>query len=317
MDERRFHDWLARSSRPGDAGILPVGDDVAALRSGPGLLLLTTDAFSEGTHFRAESPPAAIGRALVEANLSDLASKGARPVAFLLDLLVPPETDPAWARAVVRGVRSALRARGLGLSGGDTKPARTRVLVGTAVGTSRRRRLPRRDGARPGDLVATTGLVGRGGAAALALRGDGPISAAAARALLRIRARLAEGAALAPYARAMLDTSDGLFEGARLLARASRVAVLLEPGRLPLVPALRRTPVRRRLATAGFGGDYELLLTLPRDRLAAARRALAATGTPLTVVGRIAPGAGAWWAEGATRRLLPRAGWDPFRPAPP
>ncbi len=46
MDERRFHDWLARSSRPGDAGILPLGDDVAALRSGPGLLLLTTDAFS-------------------------------------------------------------------------------------------------------------------------------------------------------------------------------------------------------------------------------------------------------------------------------
>lgn len=319
MDERAFHRWLRAGAGPRDAGAVPPGDDVATIAGVRGLFLLTTDAFSEGTHFLPETPARAIGRALVEANLSDIASKGGRPVAFLLDILVPPESDPAWARDVVRGVRGALARHGLPLAGGDTKPAATRVLVGTAIGATTRRRLPRRDGARPGDLLVVTDHVGRGGWAALAPDRTRRPPRTISRPLDVIRARLAEGTRLAPIASAVLDTSDGLFESAHLLAEASRVAVLIDPDRVPIYPPLWRAGLSRErtLRIAGFGGDYELLATLAPSRWAAARRSFDRLGAKLTRIGRIERGSGAWWADADRRRLLPRGGWDPFQPAPP
>ncbi|MHB8352598.1 MAG: AIR synthase related protein, partial [Thermoplasmata archaeon] len=136
IGEASFHRWLKSTlGRRFRGAPLPFGDDVAAFRIGSTRLLATTDSFSEGTHFLADSPPRAIGRALVEANLSDLASKGGEPVGFLLSLLLPPATPERWAREVVRGVGAALEPYRLALAGGDTKPARGRSLVGIAFGT--------------------------------------------------------------------------------------------------------------------------------------------------------------------------------------
>jgi thiamine-monophosphate kinase len=320
IEERALHAWLRRTvGRAGPLSRLPMGDDVAALRLPRGTLLLTTDAFSEGTHFVTRSPPEAIGAALVAANLSDLASKGGRPVAFLVDLLVPPGTEARWAEGVLRGVRRALRPYGLDLAGGDTKPARGRSVVGTAVGIAPPGSLPGRHRARPGDVLAVTGRVGRGGWAAREFARRGPEDLRAAREILSFSARIAEGERLAPKVRAMMDTSDGLFESAHLLSAASGVRVLLEPDRLPLDRRIVRAEPdpKRRLAVAGFGGDYELFASLAPARFPAAQRALRSLGSPLTLVGRVEKGSGAWFAAGPSRRPIPRGGWDPFRPAPP
>jgi thiamine-monophosphate kinase len=316
IDERSFHAWLAATARPPRPGELPLGDDVAALPVPGGIVLLTTDAFTEGTHFLPSSPPVAIGRALVESNFSDLASKGAIPVAFLLDLLVPRGTPELWARGIVRGVRAALRPYRLDLAGGDTKPAAGRTLVGTAVGFTRNRRLPRRDRARVGDLLAVTGVVGRGGRIALLSSDRRPgASPSGPRAMLGIHARVAEGRRLARYAHSMLDTSDGLFESVHLLAGASQVSVELDADRIPYDAVLLRQ-VRnpaRRLAIAAFGGDYELVAALSRSRFEHARRELASLGCRLTVVGAVRRGHGASVDLGGRRIALPHAGWDPFR----
>lgn len=313
MDERRFHAWLERTARRSPEDRLPLGDDVAARSVRSGTLLLTTDAFVEGVHFRPTDPPSAIGRALVEVNLSDLASKGGRPEAFLLDLLVPPGSPESWARSFVLGARSALRPHGVSLSGGDTKPSATRAAVGVAVGWAASKSLPARSGARAGDRIVVTGTVGRGGAAYLALRNagrGGPVRPSP----LAVRARVREGAALAPFAHAMIDTSDGLFESAHLVAEASGAALVLERALVPIAPelALLGPSEARRWELAGFGGDYELLAAVAADQVRAAQHAVARTGTALTEVGFVERGRGAWVLEYGRRRPLGRSGWDPF-----
>lgn len=320
--EAPFHGWLLATlggrGRPGAA--LPFGDDVAAFRIGPTRLLTTTDAFSEGTHFLEDSPPRAVGRALVEANFSDLASKGGTPVGFLLSLLLPPATPERWAREVVRGVGAALAPYRLVLAGGDTKPARGRSLVGIAFGSVPPGPLPGRHRARPGDLVAVTGTVGRGGLAAWELLHRPAPRPPRLRALLDLHARVAEGRALAPRVHALLDSSDGLFGAVHLMARASRVGILLRETAIPFHPRLLVGGHDRaeRLRIAGFGGDYELVAALPPRAERAARSAVAAAGGTLTVVGRVAAGRGARLErEGGRRVRLPSAGWDAFRPAPP
>jgi thiamine-monophosphate kinase len=315
FSERGFHAWLRAEFEGIPTGTLAMGDDAAALPLGGGrVAVLTSDALVEGTHFLPGSPPAAVGRAAAGVSLSDAASKGAGPVALLVDLLLPPRTPESWARAVVRGAEQEMVRHGGHVVGGDTKPSPTRTVVGALLAIGTVEQLCPRSAGRPGDVLVTTGTVGRGGADAAALApGRRPTRRDLAR-LLTIQPRTREGPILARFAHAMLDTSDGVADGARSLAEASGVSAVVSEESLPLDPRLARMTggVQARRAAAFFGGDYELLAALPRESVGAARRALGRVGCPLTVIGNLERGRGAWLDSGGGRSEMPPGGWRPF-----
>jgi thiamine-monophosphate kinase len=313
LDERPFHRWIARTLTGPSRGLLPLGDDCAALPlGGKKVALLTTDALIEWSHFLPDSPPAAVGAAAASVSLSDLAAKGGRPVALTLDLLLPAETPVRWAQGVVQGADRTLRRFGAALVGGDTKMSRTPTVVGTLLGFGRSDRLVPRSSARPGDFLAVTGEVGRGGLAYQRFTTLGPHDRAALEALLAIEPRLPEGGVLARYAHAVLDTSDGVADGAHLLAEASKVRVEVEGDRLPLADGLDRGPGGELPAEAFFGGDYELLAAIAPGRVEAAAREIRGVGGTLTVIGRIAKGRGARLRTRAGVEALPTAGYRAF-----
>jgi len=315
IDERRFHDWLARELPAGRTGLLPLGDDAAAIRVPPGkVAVLSIDSLVEGTHFRPRAPPRRVGAAAAGVSLSDLAAKGAEPAALLLAIVVPVGTPQTWAEEVIRGAERTAERFGMRLVGGDTKPGPVRTVVSSVVGWAREGSLAPRSGARPGDLVATTGSVGRGGVAAARLGRTKRPDSRALSGMLDVRPRVVEGATLVRWAHAMLDTSDGLAEASRLLAEASRVRVEVDEDRLPLTPALRDpnlSAAERRRRTL-YGGDYELLLTLPPRAFPTAQRAVRDAGGRLTAIGRVVRGRGAWLEYGGRMRPMPPAGWQPF-----
>ena len=75
-------------------------DDAAVLDG----LVLTQDSLAEGIHFQASDPPASVGWKLVAVNLSDLAAKGAEPVAILLSFSIS-END--WDLGVIGAIQAA------------------------------------------------------------------------------------------------------------------------------------------------------------------------------------------------------------------
>jgi thiamine-monophosphate kinase len=315
IDERRFHHWLARELPAGRSGLLPLGDDAAALRPPAGTVaVLSIDTLVEGTHFLRGSPPKVVGAAAAAVSLSDLAAKGAEPAALLLAVVLPSGTPQSWAESVTRGAERTAARFGMELVGGDTKPGPVRTVVSSVLGWGREGALAPRTGALVGDLLATTGTVGRGGEAAARLGSTKHPDRRALSAMLEVRPRVREGAALVRWAHAMLDTSDGLAEASRLLADASRVRVEVLEVRLPLVASLRRstlsTSERRRRAF--FGGDYELLVALPARSFPAAQRAVRRVGGRLTAIGRVTRGQGAWLQSARGMRPMPPAGWQPF-----
>lgn len=315
IDERRFHRWLASKLPAGRSGLLPLGDDAAAIRPPVGkVAVLSIDSLVEGTHFLPGAPPAKVGAAAAGVSLSDLAAKGAEPAALLLALVLPPGTPESWAEAVTRGAEGVARQFGMQLVGGDTKPGPVRTVVSSVLGWGRADSLAPRSAARAGDLLATTGYVGRGGVAAARLSRTKSPDRRALSAMLEVEPRVAEGTALVRWAHAMLDTSDGLAEASRLLAEASGVRVEVDEDRLPFAPSLRRLGVspseRRRLAF--YGGDYELLLAIPTPKFPAAERAVRVNGGHLHAVGRIRRGHGAWLNVRGQWRPMPPAGWQPF-----
>ncbi len=313
--EREFHDRLARTLPAGHSGLLPLGDDATALRPPPGrVAVISTDTLVEGTHFLPSSPPERIGAAATGVSLSDVAAKGATPDAILLALVLPVGTPAAWAEAVVRGAERFGARFGAHVVGGDTKPGPVRAVVSTVLGWGRAAHLAPRTGARPGDVLATTGDVGRGGLAAARLAAGGARGRRAVVDLLDIRPRVREGIALAPFAHALIDTSDGLAEAARLLSGASRARLIVVEDRLPIargVGTVAPTLARRR-EVIFYGGDYELLAAIPRAGWARARAAVRKSGGRLTEVGRVERGAGAWLETGDHQVPMPEAGWRTF-----
>jgi thiamine-monophosphate kinase len=218
-------------------------------------LVVTQDALVEGVHFRFDLLSwRDLGFRAAAVNLSDLAACGAEPIALIVTLGLPGETQVADVVELYEG----LNELGAPVRGGDTTRAQSVLLSVTALG--RADRVPGRAGAKPGDLLVVTGPLGGAGAAFRSGR------------LLRPPLRLAEGRRLAARANAMLDISDGLAADAAHIAARSGCRVAIE---LELVPLADGAMVE----DVGFGEDYELL---------------AATPDPLdfTVIGRCEEGSG-------------------------
>jgi thiamine-monophosphate kinase len=173
------------------------------------------------------------------------------------------------------------------------------VVSVSAVGSVKRRKILRRDGARPGDELWVSGVVGsaRAGLEWLQAHGgageDETLRSGRERYLRpQPRTRLGMQLGRTRAARAAIDVSDGLADGVRQIARAGQVGAIVEAADVPIDPETRGWFQRRGVdpVTAALtgGDDYELLFVVPktgRRRLTTARRLVG--GLPLTKIGEI------------------------------
>ncbi|MBA3834242.1 MAG: thiamine-phosphate kinase [Sphingomonas sp.] len=236
--------------------------DDAALLDG---LVLTHDSIAESVHFLGTDPPASVGWKLVAVNLSDLAGKGAEPVAALLSL---PLSDSEWDRGLIDGIEAVCETYGLPLIGGDTialPKGALRIYGLTAIGRAGAR-TPSRSGGSAGDRLWLAGNLGNS-AAGLALLAQSPAATGPLVDIYRRPIPLLEmGRALAEHATAMMDVSDGLLLDLQRLADASGCGAELDLESLPLSSAFvaeRGQGRQSRLFAATGGDDYAILAALP------------------------------------------------------
>jgi thiamine-monophosphate kinase len=299
-------DRIARLFRPLARklpGALGLTDDVGFLPPAAAgeALIVTTDTVVEGIHVLPGASPLRMAEKVLRVNLSDLASKGARPLAVLLNTALPHELPAGWLDAFAQALGRDLDRFGAGLLGGDSVATTGPVtLTLTAIGSVPEGLMPRRSGARVGDTIWVSGTLGDGALGLRAARGDLPgLSGEDASWLAdryhRPQPRLALGRALLGTARAGMDLSDGLPGDLVHICRASGVGATVDLAALPLSDAARRAialqPALERRAWAG-GDDYELLFTAAAVDEQAVREAGTAAGCPVTPIGRIVEGSG-------------------------
>ncbi|GAB3802335.1 thiamine-phosphate kinase [Humibacter antri] len=311
---RRIFPRLPQSS----ATIVGPGDDAAVLAAPDGRYVVTTDMMIAGPDFRwAWSSPADIGWKAAATNLADVAAMGARPTALVVAIAAPTDTRVDVLESVADGFREACEslAPGCGVVGGDLSASDAFTIAVTAFGDLEGRLPVLRSGARPGNVVAVAGTLGRAARGLRALFADAvdadgvPDARLAADVALRVpevavqrrpQPPIAAGVAAAvARATAMLDVSDGLALDAGRIAEASGVRLDLHSEALGDDPAS---------ALAG-GEDHALLACFPSEAaLPSGFRAigvvLGATDEPqasVSVDGHPYDGAGGW---------DPYAGWD-------
>jgi thiamine-monophosphate kinase len=298
----RFFAPLARAE-PGANGLT---DDGATLALPAGEeLAITTDTLIEGVHFLPDDPAGDVAAKALAVNLSDLASMGARPRAYLLALALPRVWGASrigdWLGRFSAGLAEAQAAAGVALVGGDTvtTPGPLSLTV-TALGTVSAGAALRRSGARAGDLVWVSGTLGDAALGLAVLRGGLAGVAAADRESLIARyrrppARVALGRALVGLAHAAADVSDGLVADLGHICRASAVSAIVEVDRLPLSPAVRAALAAEPALIGRVldgGDDYELVFGAAADAAADLAAIASRLDLPLTAIGRLVAGNG-------------------------
>jgi thiamine-monophosphate kinase len=189
-----------------------------------------------GQHFSFDwHPPAMLGRKLLAVNLSDLDSSGARPVGFTLTLAVGGDIGSEFLERVLEGLLEASLEYDIPLIGGDTVGRQTGLGLGiTAFGFTKR--WLRRDGVKEGDNLYVDVIPGashRGyGKLLSGLRWNPTRPDTDILAHLSPRPDIGLGISLAtiPQVHAGIDISDGLCKELRLLAEASGLSIIVEPG---------------------------------------------------------------------------------------
>lgn len=268
--------WLGDTSPPAPFG---VGDDCAVLPPSPRPQLVTTDPVIFGRHFDARVPARAAGAKLLKRNLSDIAAMGGRPRWAVVSLALAPTTKLAWLRDFYLGLAATARRFDVKIVGGDITEASDCFLGAflTLHGEAAGPRVTTRAGAREGDVVFVTGVLG--GSAAGHHHTFTP--------------RLAEGAWLAAQREviAMMDVSDGVAKDLRSLTPPGLVASVWPP----MVPVSSAAEKRaRRTGRPAWqhaltdGEDYELLVVVraPGKEASFARRWERKFGRPLHPLGR-------------------------------
>jgi thiamine-monophosphate kinase len=305
--------------------LLGIGDDAALLApSRRAQWVLTCDAFLENVHFLPQvHPPESVGYKALARATSDLAAMGARPDCFLLSLALPAHCLGNWFDGFLRGLARAARRFGLVIAGGDTSRCASVAISITVLGTVTPRRAVLRSGARPGDLLYVSGVLGRA-QLGLELILRGLYGEKRWRRLLfphlEPPLRLELGAWLAGkrLSSAMIDTSDGFSTDLGHICAASRVGAHVWRDALPSVsvpPSLRARGFNAGEFALHGGEDYELLFTVPRRLAKKIPRRF--RGVPLTPCGEITRERKILLVErnGRSSPLTPR-GWDHFARPP-
>jgi len=307
---------IARHFRPlAGPGALELKDDAALLTPPPGRqLVLTADAMVAGVHFLPDDPPDLVGRKLLRVNLSDLAAKGAEPLAYLMTISTPADTPDAWFAGFAAGLAQDQATYGVTLLGGDTTATPGPVSLSlTIIGHVAPGAAVHRSGARDGHEIWVTGTIGDGALGLAVARGG--LSDPSGHLLNRYRLPQPRvGLKLAGIAAAAMDVSDGLVQDLGHICQASTLAATIEAAQVPLSQAARAAGPEWLETCLTGGDDYELLLALPPGHVEALRQSAADACIPVTRIGRFHSGPPEVMVRQASGEplALTKAGWSHF-----
>ena len=267
-------------------GTIPIGDDAGAWMSPSGKqLLFTSDVIVENVDFiRRQLAPEKIGRKALAINLSDMAAMAAEPLVFTIALGIPKSMPEAWILRFYNGLMDLARQYNVSCVGGDVTQAKEFFASIALTGQAAKEEIVRRRGARSGDWIAVTGVLGGS-----ILKNH-----------YAFEPRVEEARFLTRLFRpsAMIDISDGLLQDLEHLLKASGCGADLNVDKIPVSPDAMELSAKTGRTfwehALTDGEDFELLFTVNQAMKTQLEKAWpkAFPGVKLSWIGRIRSGKG-------------------------
>jgi thiamine-monophosphate kinase len=254
-------------------------------------------------------------------NISDFASKGVQPIAALVALGLPRGFTKTDVEAIGEGLDMGAREYGAYVVGGDTSEAQDLIISVMLYGVAEKETLMLRSGAKPGDVLAVTGLFGKQSAGLRLLldncKAPEKLSKDLLDSVFMPKARLIEGLALGKsgVVSASMDSSDGLAWSLHELSRLSNVGFVLDS-----VPVASEAADFGKLngldasELALYGGEeYELVLTIKSGKWETAKSAVEKAGGQLIRIGKATEDKQVLLSVKGKEQLIEPRGWEHFK----
>jgi thiamine-monophosphate kinase len=321
LGEHKIIQLIQQHLSPMPNNPVPFGDDVSAVTiDKKNVAVLKTDMLVARTDVPDQMTLFQAARKALIMNISDFASKGVQPKSALVALGLPANFAQTNIEEIAEGLNAGAQEYGAYIIGGDTSQTQDLIISISLYGTAEKSRLMLRSGAKPGDVLAVTGLFGKPAAGIQLLLGDyaaSKNSKALLDAVFIPKARLAEGLALSGcgVVSASMDSSDGLAWTLHELARLSNVG--FEVNSVPVAPEARQFAALNSLDAselALYGGEeYELVLTVKPQGWEAAVAAVEAVGGKLLPIGKATEQKQITLKAAGKKTAIEARGWEHFK----
>jgi len=272
LGEAELIERLAKNFKAGRNVVKGIGDDCAVIRiSNKKYLLFTIDMLLEDVDFKLkEAAPYQIGWKSLACGLSDIASMGGVAKYAVVSLGLPGKLSVEFIDGIYRGIKALAKKFDVEIVGGDTNSSKKLVIDVAVIGFVEPNKLTLRSGAKPGDIICVTGVLG---------------GSDKSKRHLTFVPRLNEARSLVKNFRitSMIDISDGLSTDLNHIAEESGVGACVYEKLIPLSKDAKNVS-----AALNEGEDFELLFTLPlREARRLARNGLGSNSVKITQIGEI------------------------------
>ena len=261
---------IAQDVKNDKSVIVGVGDDAAVLEfNKKEYLLLTCDMLVEGAHFLRKAKPEAIGWKAICCSVSDIAAMGGEPKWLVTSIGLPKNLKSEYIDGIYAGIKKAASRFNVNIVGGDTVNSSKLVIDVAMIGIVKKQNLALRSGAKLGDAIFVTGVLG---------------NAVKSGRHLKFTPRIKESQILVNNFKinSMMDISDGLSGDLRHILEMSKAGAICYEKYLPKAKGAALD------AALNEGEDFELLFTAPKkEAYRIIEKFPGLCNTPITCIGEI------------------------------
>jgi thiamine-monophosphate kinase len=270
-----FNDPLLNRVKDNDVVIVPLKYKVTSRANKATRInfVLKSDMLIEGTDVPKIMKPSEIARKSIIACVSDFAAKGIRPYACLISIGIPRRYSKKDIIALATGFSLASKEYKVHILGGDTNESKELTIDCNMMGitTLPDNKIPRRNGAKEGDLIVTSGKFGYTSSGLKIilskLNAEKKFKEKSLSSVTFPKPQVEFGFHLAKYFSASIDSSDGLSSSLHELAQKSKVDFLVN--KIPTPKELNHFATLNSIAIEDllfFGGEeYETIATIPKS----------------------------------------------------
>jgi len=279
MRELKFISYIKKNASILNTNVIKaIGDDCAVIEfDSDNYMLLTTDALCENNHFnRKYFTPEEIGAKAVAVNISDICAMGGIPRHCLVSIGFNKKEKQEFINRIYSGLILYAKNYGVDIIGGDTVGSDLLFISITLTGLVRKQNIIYRDGAKPGDIIYVTGLLGDSAAGLDILLRKGrknlnafeylPVKKHLVPMPKYLESRILSESRLIT---SCIDISDGLINDLMNITRESKCGAEIYFNKIPVSFStinIAKELKKNEYNYALYGGeDYELLFTVSKE----------------------------------------------------
>jgi thiamine-monophosphate kinase len=309
-----------------DAGDLPYNDDAVAFSiNDETTMVLNIDTLVGTTDVLPAMTPLQIGSKAATMAISDLAAKGVQPQFTIASGAFPAEFEVEKTLALVQGIQKITHKHGGKFLGGDTNEGKDIVLSVVAGGLAKKKTLLKRNGAKNGDIICTTGEFGLTGAGFKVVLEDYPATEKQTQsfnqAIYEPEARVETGLLLSKsnLITSCIDSSDGLSWCLKEILREKEDKLGITIENIPIAEEVLGFAKNNNLQAEELalyaGEEFELVFTMKENSFTKVEALLHKHNRQLFKLGKITnqnPGKIILTTQSKAKTINPR-GWEHFK----